>query len=291
MIAACLRYAAARCIYSPTDGLELFGLRLTMMRSSLTAISMLLASAGALQAASSGWFETDGVRLQLVTEDAPNAAGEMRGVVRIALEPGWKTYWKDPGDAGVPPQIDTASSVNVSGVEIHFPPPKRFETDNSPWAGYGAPLDLPVTFKVTDPAKFTAIDANVFVGVCKDICIPVQAKLSVTPDPGQNAEAQKDIDRAFLALPAPATTLFGVTSFKLESDHLVATAQLPDVDSPADLFIASPSGWQLGAPKTTASGHFSVPIIARPKSGQLPASIEYTLINASRAVSGNSPLN
>ena len=43
------------------------------------------------------------------------------GVLDIDLKPGWKTYWRDPGDAGVPPQLDVSASTNVAGAELRFP--------------------------------------------------------------------------------------------------------------------------------------------------------------------------
>ncbi len=54
-------------------------------------------------ASSSDWFETEGARIRLVTTGKPAADGKLKGMLDIELKPGWKTYWRDPGDAGVPP--------------------------------------------------------------------------------------------------------------------------------------------------------------------------------------------
>jgi DsbC/DsbD-like thiol-disulfide interchange protein len=83
------------------------------MRIPLTPCSF-PALASAAKAAESNWYETDGVRLKLLTDDRASADGHLRAVLRVDLQPGWKTYWMDPGDAGVPPQIDPGKSQNIT---------------------------------------------------------------------------------------------------------------------------------------------------------------------------------
>ena len=74
-------------------------------------------------ASSSDWFETEGGRVRLVTTGQPDGDGNLTGILDIELKPGWKTYWRDPGDAGVPPTIDVAASPGVTGAEFSFPAP------------------------------------------------------------------------------------------------------------------------------------------------------------------------
>lgn len=261
------------------------------MRSCLVSLLLLPALAGAASAASSVWFETDGVRLQLVTDDRADADGNLRGVLKVALLPGWKTYWMDPGDAGVPPQIDPGKSPNVTGATIHFPAPKRFDDGSTHWAGYGQPVDLPVTFTVADTSRFTAIDATVFLGVCQDVCIPVQTVLSVTPDPqAETNPAGAAIAAAYAKLPAEPSATFGVAAFKLSGDNIIAKPALPTGSTQSDLFVVAPSGWLLGAPKADGAGGFHIHIAGRPTGGEQPTSLQYTLVAGDRAVSGSADL-
>ena len=53
-------------------------------------------------------------------------AAFLRAGVEIRLDPGWKTYWRYPGDSGVPPSLDFAASENVKSVTMLWPAPKRF---------------------------------------------------------------------------------------------------------------------------------------------------------------------
>lgn len=259
-----------------------------MRRIVLPLITLFAAVAPAIvHAASSPWFQTDGARLRLVTIAAPDAEGMVRGVLQIALEPGWKTYWKDPGDAGIPPQIDVSSSMNVTAAEISFPPPQRFDDGVSHWAGYGAPISLPVRFKVTDPAHFTAIDADIFLGICKDVCVPVQARLSVAPDDGFGDEAT--VVAGFSRLPAQAGSAFGISAVTDAGSELIAEANLPEgVDVP-ELFVVTPHGWGLKPPQLERSGErviFRIPVLDRPQSKAEAIEIEYTLISGGKSVAG-----
>lgn len=262
------------------------------MRFLLVTLLFLPTLANVSNAAESGWFDTDGVRLQLVTDDRAHPDGKLQAVLRVDLKPGWKTYWMDPGDAGVPPQIDPGKSQNVTGVTIQFPAPKRFDEGTTHWAGYSKPVDLPVTFTVGDANKFTAIDATVFLGVCQDVCIPVQTTFSVTPDPqAASNSADPAIASAFAKLPGPPSGAFGVASFQLKGNQIIAKVRMPAYGGERDLFVVAPSGWLLGAPKPdNASGGYSINVAGRPSTGEMPRSLQYTLVAGDRAVTGSADL-
>ena len=91
--------------------------------ASIAALTLVLGPAPAL-AASSGWHHADGTSLRIVTSDRSDADGRLRGALEIRLKPGWKTYWLDPGDAGVPPTLTLADGRPVDAA---FPAPKRFD--------------------------------------------------------------------------------------------------------------------------------------------------------------------
>ena len=89
--------------------------------------------------------------MRLVTSGKADEAGRIQGVLDIELKPGWKTYWRDPGDAGVPPQIDVSASTNITDAAFSFPPPQRHDDGYGKWAGYNHPVSLPVTFTLSSP--------------------------------------------------------------------------------------------------------------------------------------------
>ena len=245
---------------------------------------------GSAQAASSDWFETDGARLRLVTADAAGADGLMRGVLQIALEPGWKTYWKDPGSAGIAPQIDVSASMNVRSAELFFPAPARFQEGDEVSIGYVEPVALPVTFQVEDPEKFTAIDADVLLGICKEICVPVQARLSVTPG-GETGEADPAITEGFNRLPSPASAGFGLNGIRDEGSSLLADAVLPSGATGGELFVVTPKGWEFGVPTLeTIDGQsaFRIPVLNRPEGSTPETALDYTIVADDKSVEGRS---
>ena len=65
-----------------------------------------------------------------------NPAPILRAGVEIRLAPGWKTYWRYPGDSGVPPQFDFANSDNVKSVSVPWPAPQRFSDSDGNTIGY-----------------------------------------------------------------------------------------------------------------------------------------------------------
>lgn len=244
-------------------------------------------------ASSTEWFETQGGRVRLVTAGAPDAKGHLAGVLDIALDPGWKTYWRDPGDSGVPPSLTLLdSSINVLAAELSYPAPQRHDDGYSKWAGYDHSVSLPVTFTLKSPGQAVMIDADIFLGICETVCIPVQAKLQLDPasDP-DNATDTALVAGAREALPAPARADFGARIVSLKSDRLLVEATLPQGATSADLFIAGDGGYVFGTPERIADDGkvvFSVEVLNRPQ--QAPAGgLHYTLVSGKDAVAGTLP--
>ena len=243
-------------------------------------------------AASSDWFETEGGRVRLVTTGKPAADGQLRGILDIQLKPGWKTYWRDPGDAGVPPQIDLSASTNVAGAELAFPAPQRHDDGYAKWAGYDYPVALPVTFTIKVPDGPAIIDADVFLGVCETICIPVKTKMVFDPgrDP-DNVDDAESVARAFAALPAPARPDFGVKLLSHDAAALVVEADFPG-DGSAELFLAGSDGYVFGVPVKASGGdrtQFSVELLDVPASPPAGDGLHYTLVTDAGSVSGLLP--
>lgn len=259
-----------------------------MKMRSLIAALLICAAPVPVQAGASDWYEVEGGRVRLVTAGRPDVEGTLRGALQIELHPGWKTYWRDPGDAGIPPTIKVDRSLNVASVEIGFPAPMHFEDGYASWAGYAHSLSLPLTFKVPVPDAAVIVTADVLLGICESICIPVNAALEVDPnvDP-DNGEHGEIIRQGFAALPAASHDGFEIVSSRTEGHHVIVKARIPDGQAP-DLFVASPQDWRLGPARMLPSdpGHalFRIKILDRP--GTSAATFTYTLSAGGRAVDG-----
>ncbi len=111
------------------------------------------------------------VQLEIL-DGGKTADGTYQGALRLTLKDGWKTYWRAPGDAGIPPQFDWSRSGNVGGVEITWPAPHVFDQNGLQSIGYEDQLVLPVEITPKNPAKPVRLRGEMDLGVCKDVCVP-----------------------------------------------------------------------------------------------------------------------
>lgn len=124
--------------------------------------------------------------------------------LRLDLAPGWKTYWRAPGDAGIPPRFDWSGSQNVADVQVHWPKPKVFSANGMRTIVYEHQVVLPVELTPVRAGDPIALRAHVELGVCHDICMPMDLRLSGSlPDEG-SWQQQAPIRAALAARPQPA---------------------------------------------------------------------------------------
>ncbi|THK36813.1 hypothetical protein EHS39_16985 [Ensifer sp. MPMI2T] len=204
-------------------------------------------------AATSEWVTSAGGAIRLVAAQ-PEADGTIPAILEVKLKPGWKTYWRDPGASGIPPQIKIDPSSGVALQAINFPAPKTFGEGAGRYVGYDTPVTFPLTLKRTRDDGDLAIRASVFLGICEDICIPVQGELNLVLKKGEfdNPLDGARIADAVAALPQAPSSDFKVAtaSFDAEDGAIRLRLQLPPetkADEP-DLFLAGPSGMSFGKP-------------------------------------------
>ena len=107
------------------------------------------------------------------------ADGTHMAALHLTLAEGWKTYWRAPGENGVPPRFDWAGSENVEGVRAHWPRPTVFDAGGLRIIGFANELVLPLEFTLEDGALPARLETRVDLGVCETICVPVQVDLTV----------------------------------------------------------------------------------------------------------------
>ena len=95
--------------------------------------------------------------------------------ILIELEPGWKTYWRVPGDTGIPPQFDWAGSKNSGAIEVGYPLPSRFQDAGGESIGYRDQVLFSLFVRPEKPDEMVHLQLNMFFAVCNEICIPAKA--------------------------------------------------------------------------------------------------------------------
>lgn len=149
-------------------------------RPALLALSALLAVL--LPGAAARATSQDEVLAASVLTGWTTPEGTHMAALRLDLAPGWKTYWRSPGDAGIPPQFDWSGSVNVKSVRLHWPAPSVFVTNGMQTIGYHDQLILPVELVPGDPSQPMRLAAEVDLGICQEICLPASLDLAAGID-------------------------------------------------------------------------------------------------------------
>lgn len=107
-------------------------------------------------------------------------SGTHMAALQLRLDDGWKTYWRVPGVAGIPPTFEWGGSRNIASVDLHWPRPEVFDQGGIRTVGYRGGVVLPIEVTPADPARPVTIRARVNLGICRDICIPVDLALRGT---------------------------------------------------------------------------------------------------------------
>ena len=150
-----------------------------------------------------------------------------------------------------------------------------------------------MTFTLATPDQPATIDANIFLGICETICIPVQTRLSVDPasDP-DNATDAALVKTALATLPSAASPDFGIRVLPGDHETLVVEAHSPGDPDTVDFFVAGERDYMFGAPvRSRKDGKlvFTVPILDRPSAAPTGGGLYYTLTSAEGAVDGLLP--
>ncbi|MEP4036893.1 protein-disulfide reductase DsbD domain-containing protein [Pseudophaeobacter sp.] len=98
--------------------------------------------------------------------------GTYTGALRLTLQEGWKTYWRAPGEAGIPPRFTWRGSRNVGEMSMTWPAPEVFSTSGYQTIGYHDQLVLPIRITPEKPGRPVRLKGRMELGICKDVCVP-----------------------------------------------------------------------------------------------------------------------
>ena len=131
-----------------------------------------------------------------VLEGWRTADGQHMAALQIELEEGWKTYWRKPGEAGIPPRFDWRRSDNLDGIDISWPVPKQLPQLGFMTIGYDRSVVVPLIVTPDAPGDEVSLSGKIDLGVCKDICVPISLRV----DQNLSADANKRDPRIIAAL-------------------------------------------------------------------------------------------
>jgi DsbC/DsbD-like thiol-disulfide interchange protein len=154
-------------------------LRRTAAPRAIVLCATLLTAAGPATAAdeASRWDGDARSAIRLIAgSPAADKTAPTRAGIQIRLKPGWHTYWRYPGDAGVPPRFDFAGSQNVKAVEVLWPAPQRIAEESLVAIGYTGDITLPLVIVPQNAAKPVVLRLKLDYAVCEKLCVPAEGR-------------------------------------------------------------------------------------------------------------------
>jgi DsbC/DsbD-like thiol-disulfide interchange protein len=270
------------------------------LRIALGLATMLSMSTLAIQARAqdaSPWQRDGHSAVRLLAGSRSGAV--LLGGIAFQLQPGWKTYWRTPGDSGVPPRFDFSKSDNIEAVTVLWPAPMKFDDGaGGSSLGYHDQVVLPLRIVAKNTDKPVTLRAAVNYAVCDKLCVPVEADVELA----FTSVASTEDSALFAALdtvPKPANVgdpnPLTIRDVKREGKSAV----LVDVVTPPDasnirLFVEGPTpDWALPVPKLLEHGPPGVKRFTFELDGLPPdtnpegAALKLTLVSGERSYEFN----
>jgi DsbC/DsbD-like thiol-disulfide interchange protein len=244
----------------------------------------------------SPWSPAHGAAIRLVP-GGQEEGGAFRAGIEIRLDAGWKTYWRTPGDSGLPPVFDWSQSSNLAEIVVLWPAPERFSDGTGESVGYGRDVVLPLKVVPRDAGKPVELSLSMQYGACKDICVPAtgEATLALDAESPPPRSAQSLLQEAERTVPmpqglgaeGPLSVLRVVPDLKSKPPVLAVDVR---ADPDAILLVEGAADWYLPQPrpdKGAADGtrRFTLALEGLPKGVKLAgATMRLTLVSAAGAV-------
>ncbi|HOT81902.1 MAG TPA: protein-disulfide reductase DsbD family protein [Candidatus Defluviicoccus seviourii] len=231
----------------------------------LAAAGLVIGSAPAPAAATdaaSAWAVTEHGRVRLISADFTTGGSTQVSLgLEFHLHKGWKIYWRTPGDAGYPPQIDWNGSQNLADAAIRWPAPQRFTVLGFETVGYDTPIVLPIVATLERPGEPVMLQARVDFLTCEQLCVPYTVDLALALPAGAAGESAHAAAIADALARVPVSGEAGAARIDRAAIdwvdgkavlQLEASARAPF--SAPDAFIEGPAELAFAAPQVTLAG-------------------------------------
>ena len=221
----------------------------------LLALPLIFATAAPLAAAETAWQEVSpGVRLRLIASDVRQPDGSTMVGLEIDMPANTKTYWRVPGETGLPAEFDTSGSEGVAAATPIWPYPTIEQARGYTDFVYYGPTVLPVKLQVASEAA--ELRLGVTLGICSDICVPAVADFELPlafdkADPGHRLRLDQALAEA--PLPWPVASDAVATILPDATGATIAVTLTDGAIDPASV-LADAAGYVFGAPQKSRDG-------------------------------------
>jgi DsbC/DsbD-like thiol-disulfide interchange protein len=280
-----------------------FPVERNLMKLAALACAFTLAVPRAALALESSWTEASHTQVRLLADsgnDTPRAGVEIR------LEKGWHTYWRYPGDAGVPPKFDWSASENLASVQVEWPAPEKIVDDSGMKSiGYHDRVVFPVSIKAADPGLPIKLRLKLDFAVCEKLCVPADAVMELEI-PLENSDLSEILEKAESRIPrrvmlgqnSDKPGALSVTNIRIEhgaKPRAIISVSAPEGSTPR-LFAEGPNDkWALPVPEKIGMSdgltQFALPFEGAPPGAKsIPPTLIVTLVADGDAIEVAIPL-
>jgi DsbC/DsbD-like thiol-disulfide interchange protein len=205
-----------------------------------------------LAAGESPWSEDVRSAVRLVSGANKNGDANLRAGIEIKMQPGWKTYWRYPGDSGVPPHFDFSGSENLKTATVLYPAPHLFTDETGQSLGYKDRIIFPLVISPQQPGKPVRLRLKADYAVCEKLCVPAEGRAELTLTAGDSSQ-DPALAAAEARVPKQVTAAqLGLTVRRTNdgAKPQVAVDLGAPAGNPIDLFVEGPTPqWALPIPK------------------------------------------
>src|SRR3977135_3240101 len=269
------------------------------MRAALALATTIVASCLAIDARAhdaSPWQKDGHSAIRLLAGSRSGAV--LLGGIAFQLQPGWKTYWRTPGDSGVPPRFDFSKSENVEAVTVLWPAPMQFDDGAGGHSlGYKGQVVLPLRIVAKNADKPVTLRAAINYAVCEKLCIPVEANAELA-FASVASTSDGELSAALDTVPKPANigdpNPLTIRDVKRDGKANVLVDVIAPEAKDVSLFVEGPTpDWALPVPKRVEDSPPGVRRFAFELDGLPPgaspdgAALKLTLVGGDRAYEFN----
>jgi DsbC/DsbD-like thiol-disulfide interchange protein len=258
----------------------------------------------AYAADASSWDGDGRSAIRLIAGGPRSSDSDVRAGVEIKLSPGWKTYWRYPGDSGVPPRFDFTQSLNVRTVNVLWPAPDHFVDESGQSIGYKDSVIFPLRITPEDPAKPVTLRVALDYAVCEKLCVPAKGEAELVLSGGISSLAPL-LEAAEARVPKRVQlgegTVLAIDAVHRETlagrQRVVVDTKEPAAD-PVELYAEGPTAdWALPLPEALSDASPGLRRFAFDLDGLPPgasadgAVLTLTLVDGQNAIEVTAPLD
>jgi DsbC/DsbD-like thiol-disulfide interchange protein len=240
----------------------------------------------------SQWADSKEAAARLIA-GAGRRHGHLRAGIEIKLAPGWHTYWRYPGDSGIPPRFDFSGSTNLASAQVLYPAPRLFTDETGNSLGYTEQVIFPMRVMPREPGKPVGLHVSLDYAICEKLCVPAEADLNLTLTGNRSAnDAALTAAETRVPKPVPAAEI-GLSARRANDapKPLVAVDVAARADERVQVFVEGPTPeWALPIPKPApdapaGSRRFTFPLDGLPAGAdpQSPVELTFTVVEGARA--------